>query len=169
MSENTVREKFIKIRKMCDRLEEAGVDQYGFYPPVTEADIHRWEEKNNAKLPDGLKEWYLCSDGADITSFQLYPLNRLSADTVIGGYRGYYPVGSYIGDGAMLVADKEGNLYTADHGDINKSDFSGFLDWYLIDFLADELYTYCGDEYESETKQAYNEAIKNAFLKVIGR
>lgn len=139
---NPLYEKFQLISQYCEKLEEDGYDSYKLFAPVSIVDVENWENENQITLPEGLKNWYLLSNGFDmgctvdilpLTSIVKCPFNDIE-DLEEG-----FTVGHYIGDGSMLVIDRTGNFYEFDHG-YNKcyqTSFEKFVDKWIVDNLED--------------------------------
>lgn len=137
---NPLYEKFIRIKEYCEKIEELDSDWYKTFPPATKEDIVAWENKNNAKLPEGYKNWLLLSNGLDVNhNGEIAGLEEIFKFE-IPEYEGYYKIGSYIGDGSMLIFDKEGKFYEDDHCFGRKeSSFEDFLENWIIRHLRDEI------------------------------
>ncbi len=112
---NPLYETFQKITAYCDKIEELNIDCYKTFPPTTPEAIAQWEATNNAKLPEGYKNWLLLSNGFRMnTTAEISSLEGIW-EPEFPDYEGYYRIGEYIGDGSMLLIDKEGNFYEDDH------------------------------------------------------
>lgn len=140
---NPLYEQYETIRSYCRQLEDASYDSYDIFPPATEEEIRNWENTHNARLPEGLKNWYLLSNGFDmnstadilpLTSITRYQYDEISLETC-------FIVGHYIGDGSMLVIDGEGNFYKYDHGycELIPVQFEKFLTGWILERLEDNM------------------------------
>lgn len=143
MNQNPLFEQYQKIASYCEQLEDASYDSYDLYAPATAEAIQNWENTHHAKLPEGLKNWYLLSDGFDmnstadilpLTSIIQYRYDDIELDTC-------FIVGHYIGDGSMLVIDGEGNFYKYDHGfcKLIPVQFEKFLTGWILEQLEDDM------------------------------
>lgn len=137
---NPLYEKYIKIKEYCEKIEELNIDCYKIFSPTTKEAIIEWETKNNVKLPEGYKNWLLLSNGLDVNhNGEIAGLEEIFK-LEIPEYEGYYKIGSYIGDGSMLVIDKDGKFYKDDHCfGMEESSFEDFLENWIIEHLRDEL------------------------------
>ena len=139
---NTLNEQFKLISEYCEKLEEADYDSYKIYSPVSEDDILKWQEENNITLPENLKNWYLLSNGFDMgTTVDILPLTAICKYPFddIDELEEAFIVGHYIGDGSVLVIDKNGNFYEFDHGysKLYPTPFEKFIKKWIIDNLED--------------------------------
>ena len=143
MNTNPLYDQFKTIQSYCEQLEDANYDCYSLFPPVTEEAIRNWETETRAKLPEGLKNWYLLSNGFDmnctadilpLTSIVKYAYDDIELETC-------FIVGHYIGDGSMLVIDGEGNFYKYDHGfcKLIPVQFEKFLTGWILERLEDAM------------------------------
>lgn len=137
---NPLYDKFLQIKEYCDKIEDLNIDTYKIFPSATKESICQWESENNAKLPEGYKNWLLLSNGLDVKSNgEICGVEEIF-ELELPDYEGYYRIGAYIGDGSMLLIDKEGNFYKDDHCfGREKSDFEDFLEEWIIGHLRDEI------------------------------
>ena len=55
-------------------------------------------------------------------------------------FPGYYIMGSYMGDGSLILLDKSGDFYYGDHAfGISKVDFSKFLEDDILQYMKEDL------------------------------
>lgn len=93
------------------------------FPPQTTEQIENWERIHNAVLPKEYREFLLLSDGlvSDIFGGELFALDDIvrcpyeEIEEYSDKQRDYFIIGNYIGDGSMLLCDREGNFYELDH------------------------------------------------------
>ena len=110
-----------KMKIICD--ENNGQDT--FKSPVTIDIINAWENENNAKLCDELKEFYQFSNGMDLriyfSAFSILPLeNIIFKEGGVSGYNNsenYMEIGNFFGDGSVLCIDRNYNFCCAYEGD----------------------------------------------------
>lgn len=110
------------------------------FPPQTTEQIENWERIYNAVLPEEYKEFLLLSDGlvSNIFGGELFSLDDIvrcpyeEIEEYYDEQKDYFIIGSYIGDGSMLLCDSDGNFYELDHDyGIEESDLLSFLEyWY---------------------------------------
>lgn len=110
------------------------------FPPATAEQIENWERIYNAVLPEEYKEFLLLSDGlvSDIFSGEMFALDDIlrcpyeETEEYSDEKKDYFIIGNYIGDGSMLLCDRDGNFYKLNHGyGIEESDLLSFLEyWY---------------------------------------
>ncbi len=68
-------------RKYYDRLSalKAGYGaDISFCPPVSDAEIRRWEQEQGVVLPDRYKQWLRLSNGSTFGNTELYSLDRIA-------------------------------------------------------------------------------------------
>lgn len=137
---NPLYELFQQIKEYCDTIEEMNIEIDKLFSPTTQEAIDAWEIQNGAKLPEGYKNWLLLSNGFDMNqSVVLHGIEEITK-LEIPGYEGFYSIGSYIGDGSMLLTDTEGNFYLDDEAfGKEESTFEGFLEKWVIRHLVDEI------------------------------
>ncbi|MDE6761171.1 MAG: SMI1/KNR4 family protein [Lachnospiraceae bacterium] len=135
---SSMQERFKIISDYCNQLEDAGYDTYKIFPPISRDEIENWEKENQVILPKGYKKWLLLSDGFDrIGNNVLYPLEGI-CKYPDKEYEEYYIIGSYIGDGSLLLTDKNGTFYKLDHVfGLKAVPFEAFLDDDVIECLED--------------------------------
>lgn len=144
---NQMKERFDKICNYCKQLEDADYDNYDIFPPLTNHEIADWEERNQVTLPESYKQWLLlCNGFDDIGNSRLYDLEGIckyedfSEEYPDEEDNNYYIVGSYIGDGSLVLIDKDGNFYLLDHAfGLEKSTFESFIDNEVIFYLEDAM------------------------------
>lgn len=144
MNQNPLFKQYQKIKSYCEQLEDANYDSYDVFPPASEDEVRKWEDTNQAKLPEGLKNWYLLSNGFDMNSTaDILPLTSIRKYTYgdIDELDTCYIVGHYIGDGSMLVIDGEGNFYKFDHGycKLIPVNFEKFLTGWILMYLEENM------------------------------
>lgn len=143
MNQNPLFEQYRKVVSYCEQLDDAGYDSYKVFPPVSEEDILRWEQDNGFRLPEGLRNWYLLSNGYDMSSTaDILPLSSITKFPHLEELETCYIVGHYIGDGSMLVIDDQGSFYEFDHGyyKLYPMAFEDFLEKWILDHLEDCMY-----------------------------
>ncbi|MBQ8134873.1 MAG: hypothetical protein IJ192_10785 [Clostridia bacterium] len=139
--EDSITERYEKIVKYCDLLDDAGYACYKIFSPADITAVEQWEQENSAVLPQALKNWLLLSDGFRMgSSAELLPLKTI-CPCDLTGFEEYFVVGGFIGDGSMLLADKNGVLYEFDHvNGMEETTFEDFADRWIIQTLEDELF-----------------------------
>jgi len=113
---------------MVDSINEvyklhSETEDEGTFPPATSEQIENWERIHNAVLPKEYKEFLLLSNGlvSYIFGGELFSLDDIIPCPVeaIEEYSeestDYFIIGNYIGDGSMLLCDRNGNFYELDH------------------------------------------------------
>lgn len=136
-SQNSMQERFDKICDYCNKLENADYDTYKIFPPISINKIESWEKQNQVMLPNGYKDWILLANGFEIESNVLYPLGNICRYPE-KEYEDYFIIGSYIGDGSLLLTDKYGIFYELDHEfGLEESTMVAFLDEHVIRCLKD--------------------------------
>ncbi|MDE6727834.1 MAG: SMI1/KNR4 family protein [Oscillospiraceae bacterium] len=137
---NTLTAKFEQIKWYCKAIDDADYACYKLYPPANAEDIAKWEADNSARLPEGFKSWLLLSNGFEMSSAaDLLPLENICAYP-FEDHRGLYIVGHYIGDGSMLVSDKDGRFFELDHAfGLKEMTFEQFLDDWIMCCLKDNM------------------------------
>lgn len=142
---NPLSEKFNYIKHCCDVIEDAGVNCYKLFAPVSPKETAKWETDNSAALPGDLKSWLLLSNGFKMgSSADILPLEHIRPfpPEINGGeYAGYFIAGHYIGDGSALVFNKDGRFFELDHAydKLEEMTFEEFLDGWVLDILKDDL------------------------------
>ncbi len=58
----SIKEKWVRARKADSKLEVFGADshKYRLNPPVSHAEVGKFEEQYSISLPDGYREFLLC-------------------------------------------------------------------------------------------------------------
>lgn len=137
---NPLGELFTRIRACCDKIEELEIDCHKIFPPLDETDISEWENSHCVVLPEGYKNWLMLSNGLDVGTIAiLNPLETVTEYSV-KGYEGYFCVGSYIGDGSMLMIDGRRKFYRDDHvWGIKEEAFDHFMEDWVLEHLEDEI------------------------------
>ncbi len=137
----SVGEMFDDIVLIADLLDENDIDNYKFPKGISEEDIKNWEEENNVLLPDGYKSFLLLTNGFENHGTEIYSLERITQLLDFPEeYKGYYAIGSYIGDGSLILVDNKGGFYLGDHVDgVNKSNFETFVEEWILNDMKDLL------------------------------
>lgn len=128
------------FKQICiyrDRIEALEIDWYELFKPAGREKIDKWEEEHQASLPEDYKNFLLLSNGFDMKTTEIYPIEQVTALS-IPDYEGYYALGTYIGDGSLLLTDGKGKFYKGDHAfGIEESTFENFLEMWVLDKLKD--------------------------------
>ena len=110
------------------------------YQPASEDSIREFEEKNDIRLPDSLRQFYKFADGMSLapSNLNIFPLADVEAelDTEFewGDEKNYILIGDMIGDGKIILLDLDtGKLVTNDHGE--EEDFED-VSMLLFDTIA---------------------------------
>lgn len=136
----SVKEMFDDIVLIAGVLEEHDIDNFKFPKGISEEEIKNWEKENSAVLPKGYKSFLLLADGFRNHGSEIYPLGQITRLEVPEEYRGYYAIGSYIGDGSLILADEYGNFYYGDHVyGTDKSTFEEFVEKWILDNMKEAL------------------------------
>ncbi len=131
---------FDDIRKLSELLEENDIDWAKFSKGATLEQIQEWENRNSARLPDEYKEFTAFSDGFRYGSTELFSLEHIKQVSIPEEFRGYYWIGVYIGDGSMLLSDKEGGFYYGDHVyGVKKAEFPKFVEEWILQPMREDL------------------------------
>ena len=145
MNNNPLYEHYTKIYEYCKKLRDASYDTYKLFSPASEKTISNWESENNVVLPEGLKNWYLLSNGYDMSStadiLPIEHIRKYCCDDLTELDEAFI-VGHYIGDGSMLVIGKNDDFYEYDHAynRLYKMEFQQFLEKWIIENLEDCMY-----------------------------
>lgn len=67
-----------------------------------------WEKENNILLPDGYRSFLLLANGFRNHGTEIYSLEQITQLGFPEDYKGYYVIGSYIGDGSLILVDDKG-------------------------------------------------------------
>ncbi|NLK71903.1 MAG: SMI1/KNR4 family protein [Clostridiales bacterium] len=136
----SVKEMFDDIVLIADMLEENEIDNFKFPKGISEEDIKDWEKENNILLPDGYRSFLLLTNGFRNHGTEIYSLEQITQLDFPEDYKGYYVIGSYIGDGSLILVDDKGGFYLGDHaGVIDKSTFEAFVEKWILDDMKDSL------------------------------
>ena len=124
-----VNERFDRIKKCCEAIDDVDYARYRMFNPASTETVAKWEADNSAKLPEGLKSWLILSNDFEMGSAaDLLPLENI-CPYPFEDHEGMIIVGHYIGDGSMLVSDKDGRFYELDHAfGLKEMTFEKFLD-----------------------------------------
>lgn len=135
--QSPMEKRFQTICDYCRQLEDANYDNYRIFPPVSMEEIKNWENEHQITLPKGYKDFLQLADGFEISNSSFYPLDAICRYPE-EEYAEYYIIGSYIGDGSLLVTDKYGSFYLLDHAfGLKLSTVESFLDHWVIEILED--------------------------------
>lgn len=140
VSVNPMYNTYKQIIEYCEKIEDLGINTYKMYPATTQEKIDEWEYRNSAKLPEGYKNWLLLSNGFEFSSTEIYSIERI-CEYDYSDHEGCFIIGLYIGDGSMLLTDREGNFYEHDHGFHKETRmlFEDFLQEWVIPQLKEEI------------------------------
>lgn len=135
---HTVKEIFNDIVTLANILEENDIDTFKFPKECKLEAIAEWEKENNIQLPQGYKEFISLTNGFRYGGTQILPLEKIEMVNEPEEIKGYYMLGSYIGDGSLLLSDKLGRFYCDDHAfGIKETDFSLFLEEDILYYMKD--------------------------------
>lgn len=133
-----VKEMFNNIVVIADILEENDIDNFKFPQGIGEEALRNWERENQAFLPEGYKNFLLLANGFRMHGTEIYPLEQITRLDFPDEYKGYYAIGSYIGDGSLILTDSNGNFYYGDHVDgIEKATFEEFVERWILDGMKE--------------------------------
>lgn len=136
----SIKEMFDDIVLIANILEENDIDSFKFPKGVSEEDIKNWEKENSVLLPEGYKSFILLANGFRNHGSEVYPLGQITRLDFPDEFKGYYEIGSYIGDGSLILVDNEGNFYYGDHVDgVDKSTFEDFIEKWILDDMKESL------------------------------
>lgn len=123
--------------------------------PASESRIDEFETKNQMKLTDELRAFYMFADGFSVSSGHLNILTldqveeSLNTEWEWGDTRHYVLLGDMIGDGEDIFLDLDsGKIITYDHGEEEEFDSIGAL-------LANIIFTFIDGEFEDEKLEKY--------------
>ena len=142
---HTVKEIFNDIVTLANILEENDIDTFKFPKECKLEAITEWEKENNIQLPQGYKEFISLTNGFKYGGTQILPLEKIEMVNEPEEIKGYYMLGSYIGDGSLLLSDKFGRFYCDDHAfGIKETEFSLFLEEDILYYMKErEKTSYC--------------------------
>ncbi len=133
-----VKELFDKIVIIADILEKNDIDNFKFPKGISEESVKNWEKENHAFLPQGYKEFLLLANGFRMHGSEIYPLEQVTRLDFPDEFKGYYAIGSYIGDGSLILADNNGKFYLGDHADgIEESTFEAFVKRWILEGMEE--------------------------------
>lgn len=136
---HSVKEIFEDMRVLADILEEYAIDTFKFPEGIEIKKIEEWEQRNNMKLPQGYKDFIVLANGFRYGTTKILPLEKVEMVAIPDGFKGYYMIGSYIGDGSLVLSDEKGDFYYGDHAfGIKKVEFSKFLQDDILAYMKDE-------------------------------
>lgn len=136
----TIKELFDDIILLADIIEDNGIDTYKIQKGIEYEKIKEWEENNEVRLPEGYKEFIVLANGFSYGSTQILPLEKIDVIDVPEEFKGFYMIGSYIGDGSLILSDKNGNFYYGDHAfGLEHVDFLKFLENDILRYMKDDL------------------------------
>ncbi len=136
----SVKQLYDDIVLLADALEENDIDNFKFPKGVNNEEIKAWEKENNALLPGGYKSFLFLANGFRNHGTEIYSLEQITKVDSPEEYKGYYAIGSYIGDGSCILADEKGDLYLGNHaGMIEKSTFEAFVEKWILEDMKQAL------------------------------
>lgn len=136
----SIKEMYDDIVLIAEMLEDNYIDNFKFPKGTNEEAINNWEKKNNVLLPDGYKNFILLSNGFVNHGAEIYSLDQITQLDFPDDFKGYYEIGSYIGDGSLILIDKTGNFYYGDHVyGIYKSTFEEFVKKWILEDMKESL------------------------------
>lgn len=136
----SIKEMFDDIVLLADTLEENDIDNFKFPMGISEEEIKNWEKENNVLLPEAYKSFLLLANGFRNHSAEVYSLGQITCLDFPDDYKGYYAIGSYIGDGSLILVDDKGNFYYGDHVDgVEQSIFEAFVEEWILNDMKDSL------------------------------
>lgn len=134
----SIQEMYEDIVVLADILEEKDIDTFKFPRGVEPEKIDEWENKNASKLPQGYKDFIVLVNGFRLCGTEVFPLERISVVEVPVEFKGNYCIGTYIGDGSLLLSDERGNFYYGDHAfGIEEAEFSAFVENHILRYMKD--------------------------------
>ncbi len=139
---NPLQDIFDEIIRMSDVLEENSIDFIKCKSGVSEETINEVENAFLINLPEDYKNILLLSNGLSYQGTEIHPIELVRKVEIPNEleWNQYYIIGSYIGDGSLILADSKGGVYYGDHvNGIEKTTFMEFLNTWLIDSLKDDL------------------------------
>lgn len=137
-SNNPLKARFDIIYLLAEALEENGIDTFRFPKGINCEKLNEWELENDVALPKSYKDFLMLVNGFKSQSSVIYSLEQVTILTVPDEFVGYYAIGEYIGDGALLLTDGKGSFYYGDHvNGIEPSTFEDFIDNWIINCMKD--------------------------------
>ncbi|MDE5619051.1 MAG: SMI1/KNR4 family protein [Ruminococcus sp.] len=117
-SDNITADSIYAIYKLYSETESETT-----FPPQTSKQIENWESIYNVVLPKEYREFLLLSDGlvSDIFGGELFSLSDIipcppkEIEEFSDKSKDYFIIGNYIGDGSILLCDRNGNFYEFYH------------------------------------------------------
>ncbi len=135
-----IKELFDDIVIIADTLEENDIDNYKFPKGISHDEINHWEKENDAILPEGYKSFLLLANGFHNHGTEIYSLDRITRLDFPDDYKGYFAIGSYIGDGTFIFTDNKGNFCCGDHiNGVHESTFEEFVEKWILEDMKDSL------------------------------
>lgn len=136
----SVKEMFDDIVLIADTLEENDINSFKFPKGISEDEIKNWEKENSILLPESYKSFLLLANGFGNHGIEVYSLGQITRLDFPDEYKGYYAIGSYIGDGSLILVDDKGNFYYGDHaGGVEQSTFENFVEKWILNDMKDSL------------------------------
>lgn len=136
----SIKEIFDDIVLIADTLEENDIDNFKFPQGIGKEEINNWENENSVLLPEGYKSFLLLANGFRNHGSEVYSLDQTTRLDFPDDYKGYYEIGSYIGDGSRILTDNKGNFYYGDHvKGLDKSTFEEFVEKWILDDMKESL------------------------------
>lgn len=129
-------ELFEKLKSLCAEVSEDMVCE--LEPPATQDEIDAWQ-KQNGRLPEDYAAFLRCANGARFGwGNEIFGLSSIGDSDEYEGYPdGCHVIAEYIGDGPLLLAEKDTcRIIGFDHGE--EDEFDSFAEWIelvLIDLL----------------------------------
>lgn len=137
---HSIKEIVEDIELLAEMIEDNGIDTIKFNNGVDNSLLEEWERNNDSKLPQGYKEFIVLHNGFRYRFTQLLPLEAIQMADETEQFPGYYIMGSYIGDGSLILSDKSGDFYYGDYAfGISKVDFSKFLEDDILQYMKEDL------------------------------
>lgn len=135
-----IKEIFDDIMLLADILEENGIDAFKIPKGIESEKITAWETQYGIRLPQGYKDFIVLANGFNYSCSQILPLEGVKLIECPEEFKGYYMIGSYIGDGSLILTDKNGDFYYGDHAfGVKKADFLKFLVDDILYYMKDSL------------------------------
>ena len=136
----SVKEMFDDIVLIAGILEENDIDNFKFPKGISEEELKNWEKENGVLLPEGYKSFLLLANGFRNHGSEVYPLSQITRLDFPDEYKGYYAIGSYIGDCSLILVDDKGNFYYGDHVyGVEQSTFEEFVEKWILDDMKESL------------------------------
>ena len=128
---------FNEIIRLGDILDENGIDFVRKKAATNDENIKNIENQLGITLPEDYKKFLLCANGLSYGSSEVHSVEEVCKFEFDNQY---YIIGTFIGDGSLVVSDSEGNVYYYDHEfGVEATTFADCLDKWIIRLQKNDL------------------------------